>query len=151
LTRPRRDISGRIVAITGGARGIGAATARALTAAGARVAIGDLDVEQNGQHAGEPVRLHLNVTDHSGFTAFLDQVEHTLGPVDAPINNAGIMPVVEFDQETPASIQRQLDVNLHAVIHGTQQAVRRMKPRRRGHIINIASAAGKMGFAGVAT
>lgn len=83
MTRPRRDISGRIVAITGGARGIGAATARALTEAGARVAIGDLDVEQNGQHAEEPVRLRLDVTDHPGFTAFLDQVEHTLGPVDS--------------------------------------------------------------------
>jgi len=149
--RSRRDLRGRVVAITGGARGIGAATARALTAAGARVAIGDLDLDPAEQSAGEPLRLRLDVIDHPGFTTFLDQVENALGPIDVLVNNAGIMTVVEFDQEPPGSIRRQLEVNLHAVIHGTQQAVRRMTPRGHGHIVNVASAAGKMGFAGVAT
>jgi len=151
MRRQPRDIRGTVVAVTGGARGIGAATARALVAAGARVAIGDLDLEATTPTAGEPLGLRLDVTDLAGFTAFLDRVETALGPIDVLINNAGIMPVVEFDRETPASIQRQLDVNLRAVIHGTQQAVRRMRPRGRGHVINVASAAGKLGFAGVAT
>jgi NAD(P)-dependent dehydrogenase (short-subunit alcohol dehydrogenase family) len=155
MTRAQRDLHRRVVAVTGGARGIGAATARALASAGARVAIGDLDGELAGRVASEigrdAIGLHLDVTDLAGFTAFLDQVEVALGPIDVLVNNAGIMPVVEFDRETPASIQRQLDVNLRAVLHGTQQAVRRMRPRGRGHVINVASAAGKMGFAGVAT
>jgi NAD(P)-dependent dehydrogenase (short-subunit alcohol dehydrogenase family) len=155
MTRAQRDLHRRVVAVTGGARGIGAATARALASAGARVAIGDLDGELAGrvtsEIGGDAIGLHLDVTDLAGFTAFLDQVEVALGPIDVLVNNAGIMPVVEFDRETPASIQRQLDVNLRAVLHGTQQAVRRMRPRGRGHVINVASAAGKMGFAGVAT
>jgi NAD(P)-dependent dehydrogenase (short-subunit alcohol dehydrogenase family) len=155
MARAQRDLHRRVVVVTGGARGIGAATARALASAGARVAIGDLDGELAGRVASEigadAIGLHLDVTDLAGFTAFLDRVEAELGPIDVLVNNAGIMPVVEFDRETPASIQRQLDVNLRAVLHGTQQAVRRMRPRGRGHIINVASAAGKMGFAGVAT
>ena len=155
MPRRPRDIHGKVVAVTGGARGIGAATARALAAAGARVAVGDLDLTpsrpSDSRIVGEPLGLRLDVTDLASYTAFLDQVETALGPIDVLINNAGIMAVVEFDQETPASIQRQLEVNLHAVLHGTQQAVRRMKPRGHGHVINVASAAGKMGFAGVAT
>ena len=155
MPRRPRDIHGKVVAITGGARGIGAATARALAAAGARVAVGDLDLAPSQppdpRIVGEPLGLPLDVTDLASFAAFLDQVETALGPIDVLVNNAGIMAVVEFDRETPASIQRQLDVNLHGLIHGTQQAVRRMKPRGQGHVINVASAAGKMGFAGVAT
>jgi short-subunit dehydrogenase len=61
------------------------------------------------------------------------------------------MPVTEFENETTESIARQLDINLHAVIFGTQQAVQRMRPRRAGHIVNVASAAGKGGFPGVVT
>lgn len=155
MARHARDIRGKVVAITGGARGIGAATARAFEAAGAQVAVGDLDLAPiappGSELAEAPLALRLDVTDPAGFTAFLDQVENALGPIDVLVNNAGIMAVVEFDREPPASIRRQLAVNLHAVIHGTQQAVCRMKPRGHGHIVNVASAAGKMGFAGVAT
>ena len=156
-TMPRHPhgVRGKVVAVTGGARGIGAATARALASAGALVAIGDLDGELAARVAteigGDTLGLDLDVTDPAGFTAFLDRVEDVLGPLDVLVNNAGLMTVVEFDRESPASIRRQLEVNLHAVLHGTQQAVRRMKPRGRGHVVNVASAAGKMGFAGVAT
>lgn len=66
------------------------------------------------------------------------------------INNAGIMPVAMFADESSASVQRQLQINLFAVIHGCQEAVARMTPRG-GHIVNVASAAGLMGFPGVAT
>jgi short-subunit dehydrogenase len=67
------------------------------------------------------------------------------------INNAGIMPVVEFENESAESIARQLEINLHAVIFGSQQAVQRMRPRGQGHLVNIASVAGKGGFPGVVT
>jgi NAD(P)-dependent dehydrogenase (short-subunit alcohol dehydrogenase family) len=155
MTRRPRDLTGTVVAITGGARGIGAAIASALAAEGARVAIGDLDAtttERAAKQIGHDViGLLLDVTDHARYTHFLDEVEATLGPLEVLINNAGIMPIVDFEDESVDSIQRQLDVNLHAVIHGTQQALLRMRPRGSGHIVNIASAAGKMGFAGVAT
>jgi NAD(P)-dependent dehydrogenase (short-subunit alcohol dehydrogenase family) len=150
-----RSLSGKVVAITGGGRGIGRAIAQALAAEGARVAIGDLDKasaeEAAAQLGGSGLGLGLDVTDHAGFTAFLDEVEQRLGPLDVLVNNAGIMPVTAFADESPASIARQLEINLHAVIHGTQEAVRRMVPRRTGHIVNIASLAGRSGFPLLAT
>jgi NAD(P)-dependent dehydrogenase (short-subunit alcohol dehydrogenase family) len=149
-----RDLTGKVAVVTGGARGIGAATARALHEADARVAIGDLDLDvaqRSAKEIGDVLALRLDVTDHAGFSAFLDEVEGALGPIDVLVNNAGIMPVVEFEHESAASIDRQVAINLRAVMHGCQEAVRRMKPRGGGHIVNVASAAGKFGFPGVAT
>lgn len=155
MAKQPRSLSGKVVAITGGGRGIGRATAEALARRGAKVAIGDVDAaaaERAAQEIGSGVvGLHVDVTDRPGFTAFLDEVERRLGPLDVIVNNAGIMPVARFDEESEASIVRQIEINLHGVIHGTREAARRMKPRRTGHIVNIASAAGKAGFAGLAT
>ena len=155
MARAPRDLTGKVVAITGAARGIGAATARALARENVRLAIGDLDGDLATSVAtelgGTVIARKLDVTDHSGYAAFLDEVEDQLGPLDVLINNAGIMPVTDFGDESAASITRQLDINLHAVIFGTQQAVQRMRPRGHGHIVNVASAAGKGGFPGVVT
>ncbi len=150
MPKQSRSLSGKVAVITGGGRGIGRATAEALVREGVRVAIGDVDTasaEQTAAELGDAViGLHLDVTDLPGFTAFLDEVEQRLGPVDVLINNAGIMPITPLEQETEASINRQLEINLRAVIHGTQEAMRRMKPRQTGHIVNIASQAGKRGY-----
>jgi NAD(P)-dependent dehydrogenase (short-subunit alcohol dehydrogenase family) len=155
MARTPRDLTGKVVVITGAARGIGQATARALTREGAVVAIGDLDGDLAGAAAaelgGRAIGRALDVTDHAAFASFLVQVEDELGPIDVLINNAGIMPVANFEEEDAASIARQIDINLHAVIIGTQLAVQRMRPRGSGHIVNVASAAGKGGFPGVVT
>ncbi|MEW5811056.1 MAG: SDR family oxidoreductase [Actinomycetota bacterium] len=148
------DLTGRVVAITGGARGIGAATARAFAAAGAIVAIGDIDESLAGRNADQigGVGFFLDVTDDAGVAAFLDAVERRLGPVDVMVNNAGIMPVVPVLEETGDSVRRQLAVNVAGVISGTRHAAARMSSRGSGgHVVNIASAAGRMGFPGVAT
>jgi len=150
-----RSLTGKVVAVTGGGRGIGRAIAQALARQGARVAIGDLDRESAEQAAatlgGGAVGLGLDVTDHPGLIAFLDEVEQRLGPLDVLVNNAGIMAVAPLVEETPDSITRQLDLNLRAVIHGTQEAMRRMVPRRTGHIVNVASVAGRIGTPHLAT
>jgi short-subunit dehydrogenase len=150
-----RSLHGRVVVVTGGGRGIGRAIAVSLAAKGCRVAVGDLDAhaarEVAGELGGEAVGLPLDVTDHAGFSTFLDEVERRLGPVDVLVNNAGIMAVGPFDEEDPATAVRQLEINLHAVLHGTKEAVRRMKPRGTGHIVNIASSAGKTGVPNLAT
>src|SRR6188474_1729888 len=99
-------ISGRTVAITGAARGLGLATARELAARGARIAIGDLDgdlasveaaaLPGPGPHAG----YALDVTDPESFEKFLTQAAE-LGELDVLVNNAGIMPVRAFADEDP--------------------------------------------------
>jgi NAD(P)-dependent dehydrogenase (short-subunit alcohol dehydrogenase family) len=154
MAKERRSLSGKVVAITGGARGIGKATAQALVRKGCRVAIGDLDLPLAEETAaglgGGSVALPLDVTDRSSFAAFLDATERELGPVDVVINNAGIMPVSPFVEESDDSIRRQLDINVYGVIVGTQLAIERLRPRG-GHIVNIASQAGKGGFPGIAT
>jgi NAD(P)-dependent dehydrogenase (short-subunit alcohol dehydrogenase family) len=143
------------VAITGGARGIGKATATALVRKGCRVAIGDLDLPLAEQTAAElgggTIALALDVTDRGSFGAFLDEAERQLGPLDVVVNNAGIMPVTPFAEESVESVRRQLDINVYGVITGMQLAIERMRPRGSGHIVNLASQAGKGGFPGIAT
>jgi len=155
MAKERRPLSGKVVAITGGARGIGRATAIALVGRGCRVAIGDLDPDLADQTAqslgGGTIALQLDVTDRESFSAFLDEAERQLGPVDVLINNAGIMPLGRFADEDDATARRMIDINLHGVIYGTKLALARMGPRNSGHIVNIASQAGKAGFPGGAT
>jgi NAD(P)-dependent dehydrogenase (short-subunit alcohol dehydrogenase family) len=155
MAKEREALSGKVVALTGGARGIGKATAAALVRKGCRVAIGDLDVPLAEKTAAElgggTLALPVDVTDRASFVAFLDEAERQLGPLDVVINNAGIMPVTPFVEESEESIHRQIDINLHGVIAGTQMAIERMQPRGHGHIVNIASQAGKGGLPGIAT
>ncbi len=155
MAKQRRSLSGRVVAITGGAQGIGKATATALVRKGCRVAIGDIDLTLAEATAaglgGGTVALALDVTDRASFTAFLDEAERQLGPVDVVVNNAGIMPVTPFAGESEESVRRQIDINLIGVITGTQLAIERMQPRGSGHIVNIASQAGKAAVPGIAT
>lgn len=155
MAKERRSLSGKVVAITGGARGIGKTTAAALVRKGCRVAIGDLDLAVAEQTAAElgggTIALPLDVTDRISFRSFLDETEKRLGPLDVLVNNAGIMPVTPFIEESEDSARRQVDINLHGVIAGTQMALKRMRPRDTGHIVNIASSAGKAGVPGIAT
>jgi NAD(P)-dependent dehydrogenase (short-subunit alcohol dehydrogenase family) len=141
------SINGRVVAITGGARGIGLATARALRAAGAKVAIGDLDLDATTAAAesigSDVLGAQLNVTDAASFKDFLDLVERELGPLDVLINNAGIMPIGPFLEEKHDTAGRVLDVNVGGCMIGMKSALARMTARRSGHIINVASVAGK--------
>jgi NAD(P)-dependent dehydrogenase (short-subunit alcohol dehydrogenase family) len=155
MAKRLRSLNGQVVAITGGARGIGRATAVALIAQGARVGIGDIDAPLAEKAASElgggTIGLPLDVTDRTSFTAFLDEVERQLGPLDVLVNNAGIMPIGPFVEETDAAAQRMIDVNVHGVILGSKLAIQRFVPRGRGHIVQLASIAGKGGFPGVAT
>ena len=150
-----KSVAGKVVAITGGARGIGKCTAQALIRRGARVAIGDLDLDLAEQAAaelgGNCVAFELDVTDRESFSRFLDRAEKELGPIDVLINNAGIMPIGPLVEETDETAKTLVDINIHGVIFGTKLALERMLPRRSGHIVNIASQAGKAGLPGGAT
>ena len=155
MSRTSRDLDGSVVAITGGARGIGRATAQACVRAGMRVAIGDLDLaaaQLTARELGDgTIAVELDVSNRSSVRRFLDATEERLGPLDALINNAGIMHLGRLVDEDDASTRRQVDINVHGVLHGMKEALPRMTARRRGHVVNIASTAGKAGFAGAAT
>jgi NADP-dependent 3-hydroxy acid dehydrogenase YdfG len=155
MAKQPRILAGETAAITGGARGIGRATAQALLRQGMRVAIGDVDVEAARQTASElgpsAVALPLDVTDRESFSAFLDGAEQQLGPLDVLVNNAGIMQLGRFIDEDDLTARRMVDINIHGVILGTKLALARMIPRDRGHIVNISSQAGKFGAPGGAT
>jgi NAD(P)-dependent dehydrogenase (short-subunit alcohol dehydrogenase family) len=155
MAKQPRILAGQTVAITGGARGIGRATAKALLGRGMKVAIGDLDMETANATARElapsAIALPLDVTDRDSFAAFLDEAERQLGPLDVLVNNAGIMQIGRFIDEDDLTARRQIDINLHGVILGMKLALERMIPRNRGHIVNISSQAGKFGAPGGAT
>lgn len=155
MAKQPRSLTGQVVAITGGGRGIGRATAQALLRQGARVALGDLDLEtarRTASELGSGASAHaLDVTERESFARFLDEVESEMGPLDVLVNNAGIMQVGRFVDEDDLTARRMVDINLHGVILGTKLALERMVPRNRGHIVNIASQAGKLGTPGGAT
>lgn len=149
------NIRGRTVAITGAARGIGHATAKALLARGARVVIGDRDVAvlesavsglaKFGQVTGYP----LDVTDKESFETFLDKARTDgQGHLDVLINNAGVMPVGPFLEQSEQAIRSSIEVNFYGVLTGCQLVLPEMVKRRSGHIINIASMAGMVAVPG---
>ena len=148
-------MTGRVVAITGGARGIGLAIARAVAAGGDTVAIGDLDESAaRSAAAGLPGAAsghRLDVADRDSYTAFVQAAETAHGPVDVLVNNAGVMWVGRYDAEPASATRRMVDVNLLGVIHGIQAVTPAMRRRRRGQVVTIASAASKIAPAGEAT
>jgi NADP-dependent 3-hydroxy acid dehydrogenase YdfG len=155
MAKQPRILAGETAAVTGAARGIGRATAKALLAQGMKVAIGDVDIDAARKTADElgpsAIALPLDVTDRDSFSGFLDEAERQLGPLDVLVNNAGIMQIGRFLDEDDLTAQRMIDINLHGVILGMKLALARMIPRDRGHVVNIASQAGKFGAPGGAT
>ncbi|MEU6187558.1 SDR family NAD(P)-dependent oxidoreductase [Nocardia sp. NPDC047038] len=142
------ELGGASVAITGGAGGIGRAIAEHFARAGARVAIGDLDAQQAKETAAEigsgAIGIGLDVTDEASFGAFLDAAEWSNGPIDIVVNNAGVDWMGQFHSGKDSTSRRELAVNLMGPIIGSRLALQRMLPRDRGHIVNVASAAGRV-------
>lgn len=148
-------VIGRTVVVTGAARGIGFATAAALLGRGARVVIGDRDQAALDAAVAELATVgsvygHLvDASDRRSFADFLDAARADgRGRIDVLINNAGVMPVGSFTDQSQQAIRSALEVNLYGVLNGCQLVLPEMVARCSGHIINIASMAGVMAIPG---
>ncbi|MFT4188251.1 MAG: SDR family oxidoreductase [Aeromicrobium sp.] len=152
---PKIDLDGALVAISGAARGIGLETAKAFAARGAKVALGDLDADLAAQAADaigtRAIGLALDVTDKESYRAWLAAAEEWAGrPLDVLVNNAGVMPNGAFLEQADEVDRLTMDVNVYGVIHGMRLALPGMVERGRGHLVNVASLAGKFPLPGLA-
>ncbi|GLY34063.1 putative short chain dehydrogenase/reductase [Amycolatopsis sp. NBRC 101858] len=139
---PAIEVRGAVVAITGGARGIGRATAAEFAARGATVCVGDLDATSEV--------LPLDVTNRESFDAFTAAVTERFGRIDVLVNNAGVMPLGDFLEEPDSVGRTTLDVNVLGLVHGLRSVLPGMIARGRGHVVNVASMAGKIPLPGMA-
>ncbi len=147
----RHSLVGRVVVITGGARGVGLQTGRVLAALGARVALADRDGQLARTEASTLAGaggFDVDVRQRESFAMMLSDVADRLGPVDVLVNNAGVMHLGPFLDTQESVIAEQVNVNLLGVVHGMQLAIPQMLARGGGHVVNVNSAAGKWGVPG---
>jgi len=155
MAKQPRSLAGKTAIVTGATGGVGNALAHALAREGVKVAMADLDQDKLDAAAaavgGDAIGMALDVSDREAYSAYVDEVERRLGPLDFLCNVAAIMPVGDFDLEKPGTTDRIIEINLLGVIHSTKDAAHRMKRRGQGHIVNVASGAGWIAGGGGAT
>ena len=141
-------LEGRKALVTGGAGGIGTATARRLAAEGAEVWVGDLDesgaAEVAAEISGHAVKL--DVTDYEAAQSAIESI----GGLDVLVNNAGTDEFGFFNQTTPEQWARVIAVNLNGVLNCTHAALPSMQEAGYGRIVSISSEAGRVGSKGSA-
>ncbi|MBM4436391.1 MAG: SDR family oxidoreductase [Actinobacteria bacterium] len=146
------QLHGKVALVTGGGQGIGQAVAERYAREGAAVVVADLNLPAAQQVAagiqssgGRAAARHADVRDSASVRAMFDAAEGHFGPVDIVVNNAGIGGAKALAETTVDYWDTMFAVNVRGVFLGVQEAARRMAPRKQGVIINMASAAGKIG------
>jgi NADP-dependent 3-hydroxy acid dehydrogenase YdfG len=144
-----QNIKGKVVVITGASSGLGEATARLLSAAGASVVLGARRVDRIQSLAdelnakgGKALALATDVTNHDQVKKLVDSAVQKFGRIDVMINNAGIMPHSPLERLKIDDWNRTIDVNIKGVLYGIAAALPHMKQQKSGHIINVSSVAG---------
>lgn len=139
--------------ITGAARGIGRATSELLASQGARLVLCDIDgsaVDELGSalraQGATALTYGVDVGDRAAMQAFADWTRHQVGDIDFLVNNAGILEVGELVDTSWEAWDRVIQVNLWGVVHSCRLFVPLLRRHGRSHIVNVASAAGEVGF-----
>lgn len=144
-------LAGKVAVVTGGASGIGLASAKRMAAEGATVVIGDIDPAAGSTVADDlnGLFVHVDVSDQVAVNVLFDTAAETYGSVDIAFNNAGISPPEDDLIENTGidAWQRVQDINLKSVFFCCKAALRHMVPRQKGSIINTASFVAVMGSA----
>ena len=140
----------RVVLVTGGASGIGAATAVRLASEGARVAVADIDdvAAKEISASIDGFSVHVDVTDIASVRAGIAEATSALGPIDVLVNNAGGDQIALFVDTDETMWDRALALNLRSTIACTHAVLPGMLERRAGAIVNVASEAGRTGTPG---
>lgn len=152
------SLDGKVVFVTGGARGIGAASARRCVEEGARVVVADrraddlaaTAAELNALRAGSARTCELDVSDASAWERAMGETEAGLGRLDALVQCAGIIRVVPLEKADEAAFRKLIDVNLIGTFLGLRAAIEPMKRAGGGSIVNFSSVQGLEGRAGFA-
>lgn len=144
------QLAGKSALITGAARGIGLAFARAYVAMGARVAIADIDIERAMTAAAEigdsAIAVQMDVTDQNSIDAGVAETVKAFGQIEILINNAAIFTAAPISEITQQDYQRVFDVNVRGTLFTMQAVANHMIKRGiKGRIINMASQAGRRG------
>ncbi|KXP01187.1 SDR family oxidoreductase [Tsukamurella tyrosinosolvens] len=145
------QLDGALVVVTGGARGIGAATARLFAQHGARVVLGDVDLDVAEATAATlpgARAARLDVTDRDSWAALIADLD---APIDVLVNNAGVMPLGHFEEESETTTDLILDVNVRGMLNGMRAVIPGMAEAGRGHVVNVASMAGMIPIPGMVT
>jgi short-subunit dehydrogenase len=152
------QLRGRNALVTGAAGGLGDYIARALAAEGVNLALSDLPDapldERISELRGRGVRVEsvlADLADRDQAEELVGHAEEALGPIDILVNNAGLEFAGPFLERTSNEIAALTQVNLVALMLTTRSALPGMFERRRGHVVNIASLAGKVSFPYLAT
>jgi NADP-dependent 3-hydroxy acid dehydrogenase YdfG len=143
------NIEGKVVVITGASSGLGAATARGLSAQGARVVLGARRqdriqslAEELTSHGGKAIAVTMDVSDRAQVKRLVDAAVQAYGRIDVMINNAGLMPQAPLERLMVDEWDRMIDVNIKGVLYGIAAALPYMKQQKSGHFINVSSVAG---------
>ncbi len=152
--RNKGRLAGKVAIVTGGARGMGAATSRLFAAHGAKVAIADM-LEEAGAalvaEIGEPARFYRHdVTSETDWQALVEAVERDIGPIDILVNNAGVLLFRTLLETTLSEYEKVLQVNLVGEFLGIKAVGPGMIARGKGAIVNISSVDGMKGANGLA-
>lgn len=146
-------VDDRVVIVTGGAQGIGAAIARRLVSEGATVVIGDVLTDKANELVGElgpSARFeHLDVSDEQNWTSLVSRVESDLGPISGLVNNAGVVRTGPIETLSEVDFRSVTDVNQLGVFLGMKQVLPAMRRAGGGSMVNVSSIGGIIAFPGI--